>query len=581
MKTDEFSDAIRRKLDSVSPPFQEKKWAQFQHYMHRAGFPPSVWQSPRQWWQPVLSAATVAGLVVAAAWQYQANKTLNQHVQTLTQSIERLERAQTSLQQSVRQLSHTNARPDTVYVVQQQDRTGASALVYRSEPPQLAQRLVQPDRAVESVQTPDELPPATAQPPLAGQTALSSVQRAQRAVAATRYAQPRLAPDRTTLADDRTGRLTPDVANSMPNKLNNSSIDNPDPVPRATEAPASPTETRLARGQRTGEATVTGSVNQSTRQPKSTNVQSAYANTRYSPSSAQPTPSDQSTRSLTDTYAAPDGADRPVASVTIEPVPQAVPQTIQTLTPVGISLDQEALASSWANRLRRVRYRSPYAPLATVAAPENRPTPSAIQWRLGVGGDVGTVQSAWSVNTEVVRGHWTLSAGIGQGIWQGDAFQTEAQFAEKTRRNFHNQYPGEAPTQPTPGTPRTVIDISRSGRSVLVPLQLGYRLAVGKQVQLTPFVGLNLSLNPSETIHFDYERPFLRPPRNDDDQPQRLSVNRPMDWYSSWTVGFSAERQWGHFVGQLSPFAAVPMAMAAPSLNTASVGLRARVYYQF
>ncbi len=545
MKTDEFSDAIRRKLDSVSPPFQEKKWVQFQQFMHRAGFPPSVWQRPHQWWQPALSAATVAGLVVASVWQYQANKTLNQHVQTLTQSIDRLEKAQTSLQQSVMQLSQVPTRPDTIYVVQQRGHYGNASLTYTAKPPRLAPQLAQTDSrnanrtaSVRAVDRPQSVP---ADAPVVGY---------------------RPQPERQ-LARQATGQDA---------QARDPAI--PDPVPKAAGAPVSPAETRLATGRRTGQPTVPGSIDKSKNQPNSLDVSPAYDNTRYVPSTAQTAPKNNVNTSQSAIYTIAEATTKLVA----QPIPQAVPQVIEPINPVGITLNTEALETSWASHLRRVRYRSPYA---AAAAPANRPTPSAIQWRLGIGGDVGTEQSALSVNTEAVIGHWTVSAGIGQATWRGDAFQTEAQFTEKTRRNFRNQYPNDAPSPPTAAVPRPAVDISRSGRALLIPLQVGYRLAVGKQVQLTPFVGLNLSLNAAETIHFDYERPLLRPPRDPDDVRQRLNVNRPLNWYSSWTVGFSAERRWSHFVGQLSPFAAVPLAVSEPSLNTASVGLRVRLYYQF
>ncbi|MBO0935581.1 hypothetical protein J2I47_03370 [Fibrella sp. HMF5335] len=568
MKTDEFSDAIRRKLDSVSPPFQEKKWVQFQQFMYRSGFPPSVWQSPRQWWQPALSAATVAGLVVASVWQYQANKTLNQHVQTLTQSIERLEKAQTSLQQSVMQLSQVPARPDTVYVVQQRDRNGTTSLTYTAKPPRTPTTGYSAQPSPQLVQA----EPRLAQP--TPQLIPSAPQLARQTV--PRYGKTR---DADGTGVSATGNLNP-AGQPAPNWRPAAQAATPSPVPGATGMPASPTETRVASSQRTGQPPVAAPTIQSPRQtnsPSSANNTPAYDNTRYVPSTASSAATAKPTTSQPDTYATTDATRQPVA----EPVPQAVPQVVQSLNPVGITLNTEALETSWASRLRRVRYRSPYAPAAeAAAAPANRPTPSGIQWRLGIGGDVGTEQSALSVNTEAVLGHWTFSAGIGQAVWRGDAFQTEAQFTEKTRRDFRNQYPYQVPAPPTPERPRAAVDINRSGRALLIPLQVGYRLAVGKQVQLTPFAGLNLSLNALETIHFDYERTMLRP-RDKDDARQNLIVDRPLNWYSSWTVGFSAERQWGHFVGQLSPFAAVPLSISETSLNTASVGLRARVYYQF
>ena len=549
MKTDDFSDAIRRKLDSVSPPFQEKKWVQFQQFMYQAGFPPSVWQSPRHWWQPALLAATVAGLVVASVWQYQANKTLNQHVQTLTQSIDRLEKAQTSLQQSVMQLSQVAPRPDTVYVVQQRDHYGTASLTYTAKPPRLAPQLAQADSRVNS-----------------------------RAEAAGASERPPSLPASAPIVSYRPQSDQQLARQSAGQNAQAHSPASPDPVPKAVGVPVSSAETRLATGQRTNRRTTTSLTDKSRNKPDSSDASPAYDDTRYVSSPARTAPLSNVNPSKTGTYASAEVAAQPA----VQPIPQAVPQVIEPMNPIGISLNSEALATNWASRLRRVRYQSPYTPAVAVAAtPANRPASPAIRWRLGIGGDVGTEQSALSVNTEAVMGHWTVSAGIGQAVWRGDAFQTEAQFTQKTRRDFRNQYPNDTPFPPTVAVPRAVVDISRSGRALLIPLQVGYRLAVGKQVHLTPFVGLNLSLNASETIHFDYERPFLRPPRDKDDGPQRLNVDRPLDWYSSWTVGFSAERQWGHFVGQLSPFAAVPLAVSGPSLNTASVGLRTRLYYQF
>lgn len=539
---------------------------QFQHFMHQAGFPPSVWQSPLQWWQPALSAATIAGLVVASVWQYQANKSLNQHVQTLTQSIDRLEKAQTILQQSVMQLSQVPARLDTVYVVQQRDHYGKASLTYTAAPPRLARQLAVAESRTESMRAVDQPLSLPGNAPVAGFR--QQLEQPLARQLANQHAQARRTDG---------GELAAQTAKLPPKATDNAASNVPDPVPKAVGATVQPAETRLATGRRTSQPTVSGSSNKLTNQPNSLAISPAYDNTRYVSSSAQTTPKNNTNHSQTDTYLAAEVAQQAVAQA----IPQAVPQVIESLSPVGMTLNTEALEASWASRLRRVRYRSPYTPAVAAAAPANRPTPSTMQWRLGIGGDVGTEQTALSVNTEVVLGHWTVSAGIGEARWHGDAFQTEAQFTEKTRRDFRNQYPDDSPLPPTAGRPKAVVDISRAGRAVLVPVQVGYRLAVGKQVQLTPFVGLNLSLNACETIHFDYERPFLRPYRDADDIRQNLSINRPLNYYSSWTLGFSAERQWGHFIGQLSPFASVPLSINETSLNTTSVGLRARLYYQF
>ena len=116
MKTDPFDDAIRRKLEGINPPFQDKNWTQFQRFMGAQDFPPSLWQTPARWLQPALTAAAVAGMLITTIWQYRTNQSLTTHVQTLTQTVERMERAQLRLQQSVAMMASAPSHVDTVYL---------------------------------------------------------------------------------------------------------------------------------------------------------------------------------------------------------------------------------------------------------------------------------------------------------------------------------------------------------------------------------------------------------------------------------------------------------------------------------
>ncbi len=116
MKTDPFDDAIRRKLEGVNPPFQEKSWTQFQRFMGSQGFPPSLWQTPTRWLQPALMAAAVTGVIISTIWQYRTTQSLTEHVQSLTKTVQRMEQTQMRLQESLTAKASVPARVDTVYV---------------------------------------------------------------------------------------------------------------------------------------------------------------------------------------------------------------------------------------------------------------------------------------------------------------------------------------------------------------------------------------------------------------------------------------------------------------------------------
>ena len=258
---------------------------------------------------------------------------------------------------------------------------------------------------------------------------------------------------------------------------------------------------------------------------------------------------------------------------------------VQPLTPLALAGPTEALAESWQRHLRRVRYRSPYTTTmgATVAAvepasPAQHTTPLAVTFRLGLGGEVGTAQSGVGVFGEaIVANRWTIGTGLSHINWAGDAYATEQVFMAKTKRDFRRDYPGSAQPVPIgPGVPRKVMDINRVGQSLVIPLQVGYRISLGGNYVLTPFVGLNLSLNPRETVTYAFD--FFSPR---DEARENLSVRRPLLWYSSGAAGAGIERQWGRFTGQVSPVVMIPLADVDACLNSLSVGLRGRLFYRF
>lgn len=115
MNHDEFSDQIRRKLESVEPVFQEKDWTRMQQALGHS--------------TPVISFGTRAGLMAAASvaavmafggvayQQYRTNRQLSEQVQRLNRTVQTLRKA-TETGPSTSALTPA-LPPDTVYLTRE------------------------------------------------------------------------------------------------------------------------------------------------------------------------------------------------------------------------------------------------------------------------------------------------------------------------------------------------------------------------------------------------------------------------------------------------------------------------------
>lgn len=563
MNNDRFDDALRRKLEEVNPTFQEKNWTQLQRFMGSRGFPPSIWRSPVNWMQPAFTAAAAASLLAVSIWQYRTNQTLTDRIQTLTNTVSRLEQVQTSLQQTVTDIT-SQPRADTVYIVQR-------------------------------------VPvPAQSEPGVEGRTPGVSV--TEPTLSAT-------APERLSARSSRPGHIIRPADERL--------ATTPAPSARQSVTDATTDETAGANDvQYVGKAngivqnrpSVTGQTTRSGNRRESL-AQSATPD-RFpgnSPRASQSIPnqpllSSSSVQHETPVYTNPAPADPITSSVSANPAEQsgqapqpaasAILADVQLAQPLTVLSQSEEWTDQWQRRLRRVRYRSPYAPSVPTtslasATPEKHTNPGAVRFRLGVGGELTTVQTGAGVYGEaVINDRLTLSVGLGQSNWSGVLYQNEEQFNNRVKRDFQREYvgsngnPSGGMAGPGPGgpilRPRQAFDINLSSSALVIPVQVGYRLDVGRRLFVSPFVGMNMSLNPTEMIDCSYEGLDHRTY-----QFLNFVKERPTIAYSSWTLGASLERQVGPFVAQLSPMATLPMTRRENSLNTASVGLRARLYYQF
>jgi hypothetical protein len=86
MKTKQFDNAIKRKMEGIEPAFQESDWLKMQDYIHTHK-PPSFWQ---KWGKGVFyttNIVVIASLISTIIYQHYEKKTLLTKIDTLQQTL--------------------------------------------------------------------------------------------------------------------------------------------------------------------------------------------------------------------------------------------------------------------------------------------------------------------------------------------------------------------------------------------------------------------------------------------------------------------------------------------------------------
>jgi hypothetical protein len=111
MKTNRFDDILRRKLQSIEPPYHESDWERMQSFIE-SKHPPTFWQ---RYGQAVLygsGVAVITGLLITNITQLDENKRLLTEIKTVSQQVARQQKT-IAIQRQI----------DTVFVTKYVDKT--------------------------------------------------------------------------------------------------------------------------------------------------------------------------------------------------------------------------------------------------------------------------------------------------------------------------------------------------------------------------------------------------------------------------------------------------------------------------
>ncbi len=594
MKTDKFDDAIRRKLESIEPAFRERDWGHMQAFMHRHGYPPT-WTGAPQWLLPMAAAATVTVLLISTIWQFRTNQELRQSVQTLSQTVARLEATQS-------QLIQLKTKTDTVYVT-----TSTPSAVPSSTNQPIQRQSVQPGYA--QLQ-PGRLTPVQPQNPdtrmpLADRSnAETGTKTRPTAAPAHVVRQDRFAaaqpgagqPNRQSTDESIAGAIQPGapasgVAAPMA-PSSNPATPTTDLTPaagqtdrqtnRLTETANLSDHTAPAGnytgpvGNRRTDALATNRTGKHTTVPRDAARQTGERGS----SPSQPIREGASTSRTDQTGDRHDGQSV-AGSAAIGTAELTTRETVNVplLSSRPLSLDSAYYVESIAKRIRRIRslfpaVAQPVQPVAQAMPTEaasSRPRSGGVHLRLGASGEISTLQHATGAYSEVLIGrHWSLGVGLEHVRLENGQFADDQQFDSRTAQDFRKKYaPGIDPRHP-------ILDINRQLSFWQVPVSLNYRLLLNHGFALVPSAGMNFVTSTQENTTFVYRRgPYEVYNANVTPSPP------PCNLFTSFVVAFGAEKSWHHFVLQAAPVLTTPTKQVPDPINPVSLGIRARVLFQF
>lgn len=526
MKTDKFEESIRQKLEGIDPPFRESNWVHFRSVLRRNGVP-SIGGTVTQWLVPMMSAASVAGLLVLAVWQYRTNQQLEQSVRSLKDSV-------TILQQLPQEVPVATApRVDTVYITRE-------VLVPQRIPTAPQYR---PGEPSESRFSEDRRETGLASEPSSesirqrnGEDVASPVRRSDGRL----YSEESETPERLSDSSNErreTGRPTGGRSYSVENERSG--------VPSGKGQKAD-----RERWNRADDRRYSG--RQKPAGLETTRLLSGI------PSNLENQPEERES-------ATGSSASR---SISWEPVSNR-----------QFVLDSSYYVENFQRRVRRIR--PLYLPSATraiaaasPAKPEIEEPTSRVRFRLGGGGEIAGGQSGFGLAGEFLVGnHLSIGVGLTRLNLAGDSFLNDRQYNEKRNGNFRKDFPGKVPVDPR----IEVLNISQKAKSWQLPITLGYRLPIGNDVTILPSAGLSFSLSTREQITFTHRKSSA----SFEFMPAYFDKKCTPSLYNSWLVSLGVEKQAGSWALQIMPYLSNPLSSSRNSLNQTTAGFRARIMYQF
>lgn len=561
MKTDRFSDIIRRKLESIRPEFSDKDWARMQSSL-QTGIPQPSTPAPTSpfsggiWTaKPWLMAAATVSAVVLVGYGFWQHNEINQLRQTIGQLSKQAKQPATT-----GQLAPSTSASDTAAarpLADNQSQEGKKDVLTSADAKLVYQRERDTVYITRYVTVPSRspvVPPENERP--ADRSEKTTDQRYAATERSTQTALNQSDDLTNTPKTDAYGEPSTSYSVLRKNTGNSSEITN------------RPTVAKRAKERRLSDQYAYN-------QPTKGNYASPDQRTIPSTSATNT----GITRNNGVTTTTPTSTE----SAATDPAESVVSATYELIDLPPVSAPTINWTSHLAQRAKRIRpaRTTVVSGTAEQAAPESQPIKlMAGRFRAGVGGELASKVVSAGVFTEVLVGpkkNWSVGIGLSQATYSGK-FATDYDFDERMKRDFRKEFARAIDPR------RDIFNIDTRTTRIQLPVTIGYRVPLNRSLTLSPTIGTSLNLSNTENATFLC--PVLIPRKGYDELS--FSNPQPVDLITSVAFGAGMEWQSRHWVVQGSPVLTLPLQAdqlpMRPDVNwqtKATVGLRARVLYQF
>ncbi|GAB3995324.1 hypothetical protein GCM10028807_35170 [Spirosoma daeguense] len=569
MKTDRFTDIIRRKLESIRPEFTEKDWTRMQASLQQANLPQpdmsgagqpfsgGVWSG--QPWLLAAAAVSTVVLVSLGVWQRSEINTLRQTVSEL--SKQRVVKPvipstdATSLQQ--RSTAPNIAQTNKLNQSGMGSATDVSAIKIQRDTVYITRYVAVPSRG--RPETVDDM---------------RSGERTN-GLPTQRYSansHNKIQEETARVANNLNSKTESYDVTSTPLSVEKSSgTTSADPAIRPTSG--SPGKDLLNGNKSTSGQYVAGGTNGQNNPP--TDYRGSQPADSGNSANTNGATSDKSATSATDNVAAQNDVATEANAAKLAGV---------TEYELVASHDLKMASPNWnallAQRARRMRPVRTTVVNQTNQAPESQPVQRiGTRFRAGAGGEFDSRLWSAGVFTQVLFGrHLMLGVGLNQATYMNGMFITAEEFDLRTQRNFRMEFGRNL--DPRLDLKGDVINIDTRLVRVQIPISISYRIPINQSLTMVSTVGTYLALSNTEKVTY-YYRKYIKGSFTE----ASFNVERPVDLINS--VAFSPGLEWQnkHIVVQAAPVITVPTCLyKVPGPNWQSnttIGLRAGLFYQF
>ena len=517
MKTDQFDDAFRRKVEELHPSTYPEEVARIAGYV-RQNLPLSFWQKFGTGITYSVTAATITALLSTLFYQNYVNKTLLKQVAVLNQKVEKL-------------ATVVAQKTDTVVVFKYKNADGVSQDNVR----QTSLIIEKATTALRTKNTFENKPTVQSVAPL---IASANEKTAKTTAGIANVKRPR-------------NNYTNDVAKESENKIPASKNETVDLEDKNLAYEAKEPSSGLARdiGSQKNKTLTSKSNNSKDIDLRTGGRQTKTETLEYVDAGAEPQPNNAILLSAL--------LPKPLhLDSTFRPVSHDLPATgfknFAVSTNAPQATPRERLKINWPDvSLKNLRF------------------------GVGLGSSVAQNQLGAGLLTEIlVSNRWSITTGLGAATSGKQEFDDEDQFKQRTKEDFKDR---SRDPQNNPPNFR-IRDIRASERLVVLPLYVNYRIPLKNDFTFMVSTGSDFHLSSTRSTSFRRQEfgPAVPRPNQNDSFVEKL----PNRFFTNLVFMVGIEKRWKNISLQLNPSLKFQVKNVSHQHQSPTMGLQLRAFYR-